>query len=200
MNHSDLRPTAAYLYEVGQLKHSRRSGWWLAGTSNPESVAKHSFRTAVVGYILAKLEGADPDRTALLCLFHDVPETRTGDIPTLAKHYIRASSDVEIAEAQLSGLQSDAAGAVVGVVTEYVDRTSREAIVAHDADKLECLIQAREYQLQGYHEVHAWIDSSLRELKTDSAKQLGAACLETDPGTWWKNVVRQQDPAGDGGQ
>ena len=152
MNHSDLRPTAAYLYEVGQLKHSRRSGWWLAGVSDPESVAEHSFRTAIIGYILAQLEGADPNRTALLCLFHDLPETRTGDIPTLAKHYVTASNDVDIAEDQLSGLQSDAAGALLGVFKDYVNRTSREAIVAHDADKIECLIQAREYQLQGFHD------------------------------------------------
>jgi putative hydrolase of HD superfamily len=193
MNHSDLRSTAAYLYEVGQLKHSRRSGWWLAGVSDPESIAEHSFRTAIVGYLLAQLEGVDQDRTALLCLFHDVPEARTGDIPTLAKHYITASSDVEVAKDQLAGLQTEAAGPLLDVFEEYFSRTSKEAIVAHDADKIECLIQAREYQLQGFHDVRAWIDSSLRGLKTESAKRLGAACLETDPGTWWKNAERLRE-------
>ena len=53
---------AKYLYEVGQLKRVKRSGWWMAGIADPESVAEHSFRTALLGYILASLEGADPTK------------------------------------------------------------------------------------------------------------------------------------------
>jgi hypothetical protein len=37
---------AKYLYEAGQLKRVKRSGWWIAGVKDPESVAEHSFRTA----------------------------------------------------------------------------------------------------------------------------------------------------------
>ena len=35
---------ANYLYELGVLKRVRRSGWWLAGVKDAESVAEHSFR------------------------------------------------------------------------------------------------------------------------------------------------------------
>jgi putative hydrolases of HD superfamily len=53
----------------------------VAAIEHPESVAEHSFRTAVIGYLLASIEGADPARTALLCLFHDSQESRIGDVP-----------------------------------------------------------------------------------------------------------------------
>lgn len=60
---------AAYLTEAGHLKRTKRAGWWIAGVRDPESVAEHSFRVAVVGYVLALMEGANPDRTAALCVF-----------------------------------------------------------------------------------------------------------------------------------
>ena len=71
---------AKYLYELGQLKRVRRSGWWLAGLESPESVADHTFRAAAVAYVLALLEGANPERSAALALFHDSAETRLNDL------------------------------------------------------------------------------------------------------------------------
>ncbi|MBF0384955.1 MAG: HD domain-containing protein, partial [Candidatus Omnitrophica bacterium] len=34
--------------EAGLLKRVKRSGWWVAGIKDPESVAEHSFRCAVI--------------------------------------------------------------------------------------------------------------------------------------------------------
>jgi hypothetical protein len=45
------------------------------------------YRTAVIGYCLAQIEGRDADRTASLCLFHDPAEARTGDHHALAKRH-----------------------------------------------------------------------------------------------------------------
>ena len=58
----------------GQLKRVKRSGWWLAGITDTESVAELSFRTTMLGYILPLLEGANPLKTAVMCLFHDTNE------------------------------------------------------------------------------------------------------------------------------
>src|SRR5262245_45598772 len=85
----DVAAIANYIYETGHLKTTARTGWTLAGIAKVESVADHSFRTAVIGVILASLEGADPARTALLCLFHDTTETRLGDIPSVGKQYLQ---------------------------------------------------------------------------------------------------------------
>ncbi len=78
-------------YEAGQLKKLPRAGWLLTGITNPESVAGHSFRVAVLAYVIAVQEGANPERAATLGLFHDFPETRIGDVPSVGKPYVRTA-------------------------------------------------------------------------------------------------------------
>ena len=41
--------TVSYLLEMGALKRAKRSGWWIAGVKDPETIAEHSWRTAVIG-------------------------------------------------------------------------------------------------------------------------------------------------------
>ncbi len=76
---------SAFAYQVGHLSRSPRSGWLLAGVRDPESVAEHSHRAAVLAYIIATMEGADPHRACTLAVFHDLPETRTTDLHSVAK-------------------------------------------------------------------------------------------------------------------
>lgn len=46
------------------------------GITDPESVAEHTCRAAVLGYVLTSLvEGADPMRTVAIYLFHDATLT-----------------------------------------------------------------------------------------------------------------------------
>ena len=72
----------AFAHEAGHLKHTPRTGWLLGGVRNGKSVAAHSYRVAVLAYVIAAREGANPERAATLGLFHDLPETRIGDVPT----------------------------------------------------------------------------------------------------------------------
>lgn len=60
------------------MKHSKRTGWWMAGIREPESVAEHSWRTSLIASVIAQLEGADPARAALMAVWHDSQEARTG--------------------------------------------------------------------------------------------------------------------------
>lgn len=66
----------------------RRAGWWHVGVRDPESVAEHSLRVAQLASIIAAIEGAEPGRAALLAVWHDSQETRTGDIPHTARPYL----------------------------------------------------------------------------------------------------------------
>jgi putative hydrolases of HD superfamily len=89
----DIEAIGKYLYEVGYLKRVKRSGWWLIGIRDPESVAEHVYRTAVLGYTLAVLDGnADPMRVATMCLFHDNGEARVGDLNKVPSRYIASKA------------------------------------------------------------------------------------------------------------
>jgi 5'-deoxynucleotidase YfbR-like HD superfamily hydrolase len=181
----ELSGAADFLHEMGQLKRLRRAGWLFIGVPDPETVAEHSFRAAIVGIALATLEGADPNRTAVLCLLHDSPEARIGDIEAVGRAYV-ATTAPEVVNAHQTAAMPDALAHVFqDVIRAYEAEDSIESHLAHDADKIETLLQAREYEAFGHHDTAEWQESSTAALRTDAAKNLAAAILSTTPRTWW---------------
>lgn len=186
-----MQDIAKYLYEMGQLKRVKRSGWWMAGITDPESVAEHTFRTAIIGYVLASLEGVDPYKVASMCLFHDTAESRINDPHRVVKHYVDVKRGESLAATeQIERLPDFVASTVALLQHDYEEKESLESRIAHDADALECLIQAREYQVQGYSEVQEWIDGSYAALKTDSARKIAEDCLRITPQEWWQGLKK----------
>ncbi|WP_030157957.1 HD family hydrolase [Glycomyces sp. NRRL B-16210] len=181
---TELAGVAGYLFEAGMLKRARRSGWWIAGVRDPESIAEHSWRAAVTGMVIASLEGADPARTAMLCVLHDTPETRIGDIPKIGRDYLTAADALDVVADQTAECLESLSATVRDAIAEFESGKTPEAICAKDADKLECLIQAVEYGHQGVITVGRWIDSSLAALKTDTARGLAREVLGTEPLAW----------------
>ncbi|MCF3177073.1 HD domain-containing protein [Streptomyces sioyaensis] len=186
----NARGTAGYLLEMGMLKRAKRSGWWIAGIKDPESIAEHSFRVGIIGAVLAMMEGADPAKVALMCLFHDTQETRVGDIPHIGRRYLEAASNEKVTADQVAAAHPAVAAGVQKVVDDYENGGSLEVVVAHDADKLECLVQAVEYREQGCSVVQNWIDTSLASLKTASAQALAEAALNMSSIEWQQTYLR----------
>ncbi len=185
-----LSGVADFLHEMGQLKRLPRTGWQFAGVPDPESVAEHSYRVAIVGIALAILESADVGRTAALCILHDSPESRIGDVPAVGRAYVTTASPEAVSVHQTSGMPDELAAAFQELVHAYEAEESIEARLAHDADKLETLLQAREYEAQAHHDTLQWQESSLAALRTDAGKQLADAILATTPTTWWSAFAK----------
>ena len=178
---------AKFFYDLGQLKRVRRSGWWVAGIDDAESVAAHTFRTAAIAYVLAEIEGANPDRAAALAVFHDVAETRVNDQHHMAKSYgDNSEAESRVIDDQCAHLPSGLADRLRSLWSEAKERRTREGIIAKDADLLECLIQAREYEAQGSSSTRQWMDTARANLATDAAKKIADACLELSPSSWWQ--------------
>jgi putative hydrolase of HD superfamily len=184
MTDTEAAGAMSFIFEAGMLKRAKRTGWWIAGIDDPESIAEHSFRAAIIGTVLAGMEGADPARVALLCLLHDTQETRIGDIPHIGRRYLTAADNETVTADQVSACPPAVADAIESAVAEYEAGETLEAVVARDADKLECLIQAVEYRHQGTDTVQPWIDSSRSALKTAAAHRLADAALPADPLNW----------------
>jgi putative hydrolase of HD superfamily len=178
------RDTTGFLYEIGLLKRYKRTGWSQVGVPLPESIADHSYRASVIASVLAAMEGANPQQAAFLALWHDSQETRTTDIPHLTKNFVTSAGNEQVTRDQVAGLPSSVADMVSAAVAEYEAAGTREARCARDADKLECLLQAREYQEQGHSNVQPWIDSSLAALTTVAAKQLAHEAIAQNSPDW----------------
>ena len=178
-----LAGVASFLFEMGHLKRVPRSGWLLLGVPKPETIAEHSFRVGIIGMALAALEGADVGRTSALCLLHDAHETRIGDVPSVGRAYVTTAAPEAVSSHQTAGMPDSAAKAFQELTAEFEAGQTIEAQVARDADKLETLLQAVEYQAQG-HDTAAWQETSIAALRTETAKQLAQAIGAADP-QWW---------------
>ena len=177
------------LAEAGQLKRVPRSGWTLAGIPQPESVAEHVYRTAIVGHALARLEGVDAGKVVLL--YHDLPEARLGDFHRITSSYVDSKAATEAVCRDLAEGPSEHRGEVSELLEEHEARETPEAIVAKDADLLECILQGREYEAAGSPlAAESWRDKR-DALRTDGARQLYDA-IEAgwDPSAWRDGLKR----------
>jgi len=186
----ELSGVINFFHEMGLLKRLPRSGWLLLGVSEPETVAEHSFRAAIIGLILAAMEGADIGRTVSLCLMHDSPESRVGDIPNVGRAYVNTVKAEAVSNHQTASMPAALSTLVRDLIREYEAGDTTEAQLARDADKIETLLQAREYKAQAHYSTDAWEETSLASLRTDGGKRLAQAATSTDPEEWWQPFAR----------
>jgi putative hydrolase of HD superfamily len=180
--------TIKYLFEAGMLKRISRSGWWAEKVKHPESVADHVFRTAMVAFILAKLEGADPNKLCTAAVFHDMHETRLGDHNKITSRYLDITAEIEakVEEDQIKTLDPKLQDAI----QKTLDLSEKEQLILKDADYLECALQAKEYLDIGYKGAQTWIDNIGKRLKTKNGKLLHRKLKTQDSNSWWKGLKR----------
>lgn len=141
-----------FLRSVGRLKGLPRTGWLEVGVKDPESVAEHSYRTAVLAMMLADLQGLDAEKSTRMALLHDLAEAETGDMTPEQKRRRGPASTREEDEAMthiLSTLPASLAERYRSLWEEYRTRASPEAETAVQADKVEMILQALEYEETG---------------------------------------------------
>jgi len=177
-----MKNLANYFFEVGMLKRTPRTGFQFLG-SGAESVAEHSFRTAIIGHALARLDGTvDAGRVVQLCLFHDVPEARTGDLNYVNKKYVKVDDERAVEDlARTLPFGTEYRETIV----EFESRESAEACLAHDADQLEMILALKEHKDLGNRYADEWYPFAVRRLKTEIARQLAESIWTTDSSLWW---------------
>jgi len=186
-----MKELVDFFFELGQLKRVKRSGWWLLNIKDPESVAEHSWRAAAIGYFLAKLEKVDENKVVLACLFNDLHEARINDLHKVGHRYIdfkKAESDAF--KEQLKDLPEGISKDLKGIFGDFQNQTTKEGIVARDADLLENAVQAKEYIDKGYKDAGDWIKNIKKLLKTGSAIKLLDEIEKTSSNDWWKGLKK----------
>ena len=177
-----MKRIANFLFEAGMLKRTPRSGFQFLG-SGSESVAEHIFRTVYIGYALGHLAGdVDTDRLVKMCLFHDLPEARTGDLNYVNKKYVKADEEKAVNDlAETLPFGND----IRSLIFEFMEGKTAEAQLACDADQLEMILALKEHKDLGNTYADEWLEFALRRLKTDVARELAKTILETDSSLWW---------------
>jgi len=81
---------------VSRMKYINR--WSLMRNTITENISEHSLETAFIAHAIALIRNkrfggnVDPERCALLAMYHDTTEIITGDLPTPVKYY---NSDIK---------------------------------------------------------------------------------------------------------
>jgi len=177
-----MRDIANFLFEVGMLTKTPRTGFRFLG-SGCESVAEHVLRTIFIGYTLSKFE-ADVDELKVLkiCLVHDLPEARTGDMNYMYKKYVSVNEEKAIRELTETLFFGDE---VKAAIHEFNEKQTKESLIAHDADQLSLILQLKEYGDLGNKYTKDWIEFARKRLCTDTAKKLADSIMHTDSSQWW---------------
>jgi putative hydrolase of HD superfamily len=176
-NNKDLRHLADYIYEIGQLRLTPRTGWHFLKIRH-ESVAEHCYRAAQMAFLVSFLnESSDPDSAhvepsdlAAHLLVHDIPEIRTGDPNSVAKHYVDSKEPLALLH------QTSAIGPVGSLVSKmwHAVEAQETAVgrVAKDFDRLEMLVTARTLIAAKIRGAQSWIENTRPLIKTNIGKQV----------------------------
>ncbi|MBW1889281.1 MAG: HD domain-containing protein [Deltaproteobacteria bacterium] len=179
------------LFEARHLKDIPRTGYNFLGIGK-ESVAEHSFTTTFIAYVMSDLE---PDADALhlvsLCLVHDLPESRIGDLNSVQKTYV---SPDEYAAAQDIGKGTPLGESLPGLIREFNEGRTLEARLARDADQISFILELKNLADIGYAPPEKWLPYVLGRLKTDIGRKMADCIMQTERDEWWlKNLIDTQE-------
>ena len=155
-------PRLRSYFQILHLKTRLRRGWLRAGLSPAEceSVADHSFGTALLCLLLAR--DVDPGRAALMALVHELGEVHVGDIipaDGVAKPE-KHRRELAAVELVLAGLDNAVAGPIRELWDEYEAGVSPTARFVKSMDSLEMAAQALAYHRDGHPGMAEFLDSA----------------------------------------
>ena len=187
-----LKGLSNFLFEIGTLRKLPRSHRQTLLTEDvTDNISSHKFRVTWIGWFLAQLENAEPYKVVMMCLLHDIPETRSNDQNWVHKRYVKVFEDEIIAE-QLQDIPGDKE--LQTIFKEYDERETLESKVAKDADIIDQLLLLKEHMHTGNKEAESWLhlddfkgkSQQYKSLHTKSAKKLALEIIESNVSDWWK--------------
>jgi putative hydrolase of HD superfamily len=171
-----LQPVANFLFEVGMLRRTPRSG--LQFSRQRQRFGRRAHPARRLRRLRARQLGAEVDRTrlTLLCLLHDLPEARTGDLNYENKKYVHADEAKAIRDmASTVPFGAD----LEALLTEFNAAKRWKSRLAHDADQLELLLVLKEEKDRGNPQAEDWIGVRSKRLQHPVSQRLGDAILAT---------------------
>ena len=189
----DAKRLANFLFEVGTMRKLLRiHRQTLLSDDISDNIASHSYRVAIIAWVIAKEEKADLYKTLLMALLHDLDEVRSNDHNYVQKRYVKIYKD-EIRKEQFGTLPfSD----FKELADEYEERNSLESKIVKDADLMDQILLLREYEWQGNREAVIWLygkgketeNAQVKNLSLQSSKKLAKAIYEVAPSEWWEDI------------
>jgi len=181
MPNNDIIKLVKFFKMAGQLKKVSRSGWVRIRIKSPESVADHTFRTALLCMIFSSLEGLDELKMLQMALIHDLPESIVGDLTPSEKIKVDKNSEENAMKNLLAFLPKAVRDKYFQVWHEYAAGETTEAKAVRQLEKLEMVLQAREYEETGVSKesLEVFIKSAEKSIISSAIRALFSRILSS---------------------
>lgn len=160
-----------FLIEVGKLKKLKRKGIMFYGVKDPETTAAHTFRMAILAWVLGEQKKLNIERVLKLVLVHDLCEVYAGDITPyngvlpkdeeerkeMVRKWVRLPKEKKIEkykrkykmereslEKLVKELPKQLREEILSLWEEYEKQSSLEGKFVHQIDRAENLLEAFE--------------------------------------------------------
>lgn len=142
-----------FFKKANNLKWIERRGWVAkVNVKEPESVADHCYLTALMCMVLADLKGLNSNKAVKMALLHDLAESIVGDyMPEDVSAEKKQEEENKAIKIILGKLPPKVRSSYEKLWLEYKKRSSKEAALVHQIDKLEMALQASDYMQKGYN-------------------------------------------------
>nr|XP_036232479.1 uncharacterized protein LOC106625883 [Bactrocera oleae]XP_036232480.1 uncharacterized protein LOC106625883 [Bactrocera oleae] len=132
---------------IGNLKHTKRTGWVLRNVSDPESISGHMYRMSMMTFLLDGSEGLNQIRCMELALVHDLAESVVGDLTPFCGVSKTDKRAMEFkAMEDICKLIEPRGKRIMELFEEYEAGESAESKFVKDLDRLDMIMQAFEYE------------------------------------------------------
>lgn len=140
------------LVHGNQLKNTARTGWVQRGMAEAEDVAAHTYGVSFAALVLAQVmpHPLDLEKVLVMALLHDLPEGLTTDIPTTAWKFLPQGIKTDVERRAMAEILGGTSFEPVFMAywEELHQQETPEAMLVHDADKLDMYLQALIYERQ----------------------------------------------------
>ena len=172
----------SFFQKVLELKNIQRQGWKdKLDMDNVESVADHSYSTAIMSMVLSDLEGLDTEKIIKMALLHDLAESIVGDITPDKMNYERKINMENKAMIQiLENLPSSISQQYIVLWYDFQKNSSKEANLLHEIDKLEMAFQAKFYLDKGVskEKLRSFFKTANNEIRNKQLRDILSSILE----------------------
>ena len=176
---------AEFLFEAMLLKRVQRTGYQFLGPGR-ESVAEHTFSVMCIAWTLAHLTPAvDKARLLAMCLVHDLPEARMGDLNAVQKRYVHADEPLAVTHLTRELPFGDE---IRRLIEEFNACLTLEASLAHDADQLAFLLDLKSLGDMGFAAPEKWARHVHQRLATEAGRDLAERISRTQWDSWWMKL------------
>jgi putative hydrolase of HD superfamily len=139
----EIRELLDFLKVAEKLKCNTRHSYTSSGRH--ESVAEHSWRLALMAFLVKdEFPDINIDKVIRMCIFHDIGEAVTGDIPAFEKTQQHEEVESNVVSKILEDLPEYYKDELNILFAEMDEQKTTEAKLYKALDKLEALIQHNE--------------------------------------------------------